>query len=47
MLLCVVQCEEIGRQSLVGVKFVKLEILSTSFIDLLYDVLGESVCVIC
>ena len=32
---------EIGGDFLLGLKFVKPEILSTSFIDFLYDKLGE------
>ena len=39
--LWVVQYEEIGSDLLLGLKFVKLEILSTSFIDFLFEELGE------
>ena len=37
------QCsmEKLAGDLLLGLKFVKLEILSTSFIDFLYEVLGE------
>ena len=37
------QCskEKLAGDLLLGLKFVKLEILSTSFIDFLYDKLGE------
>ena len=33
--------EKLAGDLLLGLKFVKLEILSTSFIDFLYDKLGE------
>ena len=33
--------EKLAGDLLLGLKFVKLEILSTSFIDFLYEVLGE------
>ena len=33
--------EKLAGDLLLGLKFVKLEILSTSFIDFLYDELGE------
>ena len=36
-----VQYGEIGSDLLLGLKFVKLEILSTSFIDFLFEELGE------
>ena len=37
------QCsvEKLAGDLLLGLKFVKLEILSTSFIDFLYEMLGE------
>ena len=42
--LWAVQCGEIGGDLLLGLKLVKLEILSTPFIDFLYDKLGEFRC---
>ena len=39
--LWVMQYGEMAGDLLLGLKFVKLEILSTSFIDFLYDKLGE------
>ena len=39
--LWVMQYGEMAGDLLLGLKFVKLDILSTSFIDFLYDKLGE------
>ena len=39
--MCRAVMEKLAGDLLLGLKFVKLEILSTSFIDFLYDELGE------